>query len=210
MLEQELQKAEYDALNKEILENSTKIYLVLNFCITAAGAFLVLGLNLDPNRVPFGRRFLPFASLLPFSVILPSIILVESSFNSTVRIASFLRLEYESKGVIRWQTVVQRYRSLPGRRRFMWGVGSVFYVLATICLASSITSLAWIIQCSPIGGLYITGYVIGTAVLAAVFLMFMLRLTQTWSHDNFSEMEDQLGKVLNSATRLSSKPADLV
>ncbi len=56
----EFSKIEYDNLYKEILENSNKVYLVLNICVTSTAALLGYVLTLDPSRLPPKEIGLPF------------------------------------------------------------------------------------------------------------------------------------------------------
>ena len=196
MADQELQKAEYEALNQEILENSNKVYLVLNICVTTTGALLVLGLGFNANNVPLQDQLRPYISLLPFAVILPSIILVESSLSSTVWIAGYLKVVHEKAGVVRWQTNLQKSRSKHEHRRFLGGLSSVFFVLAVVCLATSITSLFWIPQSRGAGVLYIWLYGITAAALLSVFGWLMRRLYKTWSTEHFSEVAEKWKKLL--------------
>ena len=61
----ELRRAEYDTLNREILDNSTKIYQVLNFCIAATAGLLAVAINFDINKRPiFNESAIPFLFLL--------------------------------------------------------------------------------------------------------------------------------------------------
>jgi hypothetical protein len=200
MTQSELKKAQYDILNKEILENSTKIYQVLNFCVTAVGALLVLGLGLDSTKVAFGKFFVPFVSLLPFAVILPSIMLVESLVNSTARIASYLNVAYEKSLGGGWQTHVQLSRKADCPRRSFMGISSMFLVLAILCLVSSVTSLIWVIQSERnVGSLFLGGYVAVVLLLMTALFLLRARLGTTYHQDWFSQWEGMWIDVLNSA-----------
>src|SRR5262249_33241680 len=159
---------------------------VLNFCITTTGGLLVLSFKVDGDSVPFGKAFLPFVSLFPFSVILASIILAESLLNSTVRIASYLKLVYEKDGTIHWQTSMQRSRSNENLRRFRKGLSSTFTVLMLVCVISSGVSLTWVLS-EKVGNIlwYLTGYVAVLLGLGRASWKLMSKLTHSFSRDYF-------------------------
>jgi len=141
MLEEDLKKAEYDALYKEIQENSAKVYQVLNISVLSTAALLSYSFS-NTTRLPFGQHVLPFLLLLPYLVIIPSLRLVRASLHSTVRIASYLKIYYEGvNSLIAWQTSMQLYRKKydsSTTRPFRFGLAWVFVAL---CISTSSTSI---------------------------------------------------------------------
>ena len=189
----DFEKIELDTLNKEILDHSNKVYQVLSLCITVTGALLGLLFTANPKNLPFGTPFLPFLSLLPFSVILPSIILVHSSFNSIVRIATYIMVVYEERfdTGIRWQTAVQKCREGKENRKFMKGVGSVFWVLTLVCLSVSITGFTWVMMSGTLGELAV--YYVVTYTLSVISLILLVwrqirELRVKWENKSFDKM----------------------
>jgi ABC-type multidrug transport system fused ATPase/permease subunit len=137
----EFRKIEYDNLYKEILENANKVYQVLNICVSGTAALLGFAFTLDPSKLPSKELSLPFLLLLPFSIILPSMVFVNNSHNSTVRIATYLRVFYEEEQKdVSWQKRLQKLRQ-KGKQKyrvFSIGLRSMFVRLGSACIALSI------------------------------------------------------------------------
>ena len=64
----DLKHIEYEYLYAEILENSKKIYQVINICVVGTAG------NLGYAFTLFESIFIPLLFLLPFVIIIPSII----------------------------------------------------------------------------------------------------------------------------------------
>lgn len=161
---EELGKLQHEHLNKEILENSNKVYQVLNFCISGTGALLVLALKLDFQSAPFGPAFQPFAPLLPLAIIVPAMMLIESSLHATARIATYLLVTEEQttpkvertlsneqggsgerKSAL-WQSAMQWWRRQERQRRqhtrkSIPSLCALFRILIYVCFALSLASL---------------------------------------------------------------------
>jgi len=186
----EFSKIEYDNLYKEILENSNKVYLVLNICVTSTAALLGYVLTLDPTRLPPKEIGLPFLLLLPFSIILPSIIFVSSSHNSTVRIATYLKVFYEEdQKDISWQRRMQKLRE-KGKskyRVFNISLKSIFLILGFICILLSIISsfYVWSQLSKPIAFIF---YVSLVLFLGYQLISLSRELERKWSAEFFAEL----------------------
>ncbi len=186
----EFRKIEYDNLYKEILENSNKVYLVLNVCVTSTAALLGYVLTLDPSKLPPKELGLPFLLLLPFSIILPSIIFVSSSHNSTVRIATYLRVFYEEdQRDISWQRRMQELREngKPKYRVFNISLKSIFLVLGFICISLSIISSLYIWSQS-FNRLAFILYISLVLFLGFQLISLSRELERKWSAGFFSEL----------------------
>jgi hypothetical protein len=189
----EFRKIEYDNLYKEILENSNKVYLVLNICIPSTAALLGYIFTIDPSKLPSKELGLPFLLLLPLAVILPSMIFVSASLNSTVRIATYLRVFYEEEQIdISWQRRMQALREKDDKgklrfRIFRSSLKSIFLVLGSTCILLSIAS-----------SLYVRNELFNKIefflyVSLVLFLGLQLRalskeLEKKWSTEFFSEL----------------------
>lgn len=193
-----LRQAEYQILNQEISDNSKRIDFVLNVCITATSAFLAFSFTVDTAKLPLGPKLLPFVCLLPFSVIFPSIILIDSSLNSTARIASYLRIVHETGGAIQWQRTIQAFRSNPKSRRFVSGLVSVFAILSAISILGSIATLFLasqggnIIERSAFVPLY------GSIVVFLLFVLALMlrRLVARWSQASLGDIDEDMKEAL--------------
>ena len=159
----DFQKAEYEALNNEIQEHSTRLYQVLAFAVGGAGGLLGYVFNLDRTKSGYNELFPPFLFLLPFLVLAPSSLLVQSCLHSTARIASYIQFKYEnSETGIAWQTDIQAYRDFQKRnaqpfwrfketfrglgfwrRPFRWALVSVFGSLGLTSILASFVAF-WI------------------------------------------------------------------
>lgn len=186
----EFSKVEYDNLYKEILENSNKVYLVLNICVTSTAALLGYVLTLDPSKLPPKEIGLPFLLLLPFSIILPSIIFVSSSHNSTVRIATYLKVFYEEdQKDIAWQRRMQKLRE-KGKskyRVFNISLKSIFLVLGFICISLSIIS-SFYVWSQPFNQIAFILYVSLVLFLGYQLISLSRELERKWSVDFFAEL----------------------
>lgn len=208
-------KAEYDALYREIADNSSRLYTVVSVCVTATTAFLgyflkqvadkqaataVLEHGASGGAVKDISDPLPFIFLIVvFLVIFPCMLLVESSAHSTVRIAGYLAVFYEGPVNVMWQSRLQTFRlhkeeeqkknhNGAGGRRFGVGLRSIFDGLSAAVLICAFWS-AW--QLWPRSWASLTGWVFAAlCVLFTVFhLRLHLRLKRSWSNEKFSQMQ---------------------
>jgi hypothetical protein len=216
----ELLKAEYDSLNKEILDNSSKIYIVLNVCISTSGALLAWSLTRDPKDILFGLRSWPLFSLFPFVVILPSMLLVRSSLSSSVRIAGYLKIAYEDRmpDSVQWQTNMQKWRKKDEKRQkkedplrqMMRGLSATFTTLATVCFVISVLSATIVVW--PLGttlnAAKHSAFYAATELLAVVVFRRVLRqVSAVWSHDNFCKCQQTWEEILKEAPSQNGEPS---
>lgn len=185
----DLEKAQFDALYKEIADNSTRVFTVFSLCTTAVTAYLGFFLNSLPSA-PIGEP--TFAEPTPFVVLIVTclvifscILLVDSSLNSTVRIAGYLAA-LESKATFSWQGDIQRYRENKRGRRFGVGMRSIFDALSTVVFVSAAWT-AWRVWphtlCAPVPWVFI----LLLLAFAFLFLWLRARLKVTWSSERFEE-----------------------
>jgi hypothetical protein len=174
-------------LNKEILDNSNKIFLVLNISIPSTAVLIGLALN---AQLP--SKWLPFLLLLPFSVIIPSMYIVISSLNSTVRIATYIKVFYEDDlRTFLWQSRLQKLRERektnPGvYRAFRASLESIFITLGFIVIALSF-GYYFLVSTLPLKSVYFIALMIITVLLVFLFYMPFRKLRKRWDADYFQE-----------------------
>jgi amino acid transporter len=186
----EFRKIEYDNLYKEILENSNKVYQVLNICVASTAALLGYVLTLDPSRLPPKEIGLPFLLLLPFSIILPSIIFVSSSHNSNVRIATYLKVFYEEdQKDISWQRRMQKLREKEKSKYRVFNISlkSIFLILGFICISLSIIS-SFYVWSQPFNQIAFILYASLVLFLGYQLISLSRELERKWSAAFFGEL----------------------
>jgi hypothetical protein len=145
MSDEQLSRSEFDALYREIQEHGTRLIQIMAFCVGGAAALLSYVFTINPQNLPFHDLLPPFLFFLPFMVLTPCLMLVQSSLHSTTRIAAYLIFRYEEKDCgVQWQRSVQAYRSNTGdgfrHRPFRWALVAVFGSMGTASLVASMIS----------------------------------------------------------------------
>ena len=135
-------KTEFDIRNREILDNSDKIYRIIQIVFTFVPTFLagVLALGKrDGERIWW---FVPITSLLVFAIIIPSVLLVTSSLKSTVRASQYLRLRYFSSGRLKgWEHYIQFFRANAQTTKYRFFANSLTWIFAGLSLLTIVVSL---------------------------------------------------------------------
>jgi len=188
----DLRLCEYETLNKEIQENSAKVYQVLTFCVV--GTTGLLGYFLT-DKFNANKPELAFLTLLPNLILLPSLRLIIASLHSTARIAGYLAVFYENDETdVRWQTGIQEYREKsnepngsdkdrPRKRPFKRALQSIFGGLSSTSLGISIYfgSNSWGSQ----GVFYRASYLALLIILVSLLINEFLELIREWSSKSF-------------------------
>jgi len=146
-MNEDFRRIEYENLYKEISDNSARIYIILNICVPSTAALLGYAFTLDAKETPFGDAMTPFFLLLPLAIILPAMVFVSSSLNSTARVASYIKVFYEDETCsISWQNRMQQLRrenKRDGRlrlRAFKGSLTSIFFILGLVSITISIVT----------------------------------------------------------------------
>jgi hypothetical protein len=191
----DLAKAEYDNLNKEISDNSAKVFQVILFCTGGVGAILSWVLAADVTRFPLGAKVYPFALIfLPALIILPSIILIETCLRSSARIAGYIEVFYEgSRNGLHWQQAVQQYRKkFPSKRGLAKSLLWVFRGLSFVSLTASLFAVVGVADFTHKQPVYL-GVAYLCFYLAAVFLfvgavwILLIDLCKCWKPEYFDD-----------------------
>lgn len=197
-------RAEYDALYREIADNSTRIYTVLSVCVTATTVFLGYFLPQVADQPPGARESaiegaatsadpLPFILLiLVVMLILPCMLLVESSAHSTVRIAGYLAVFYEGPGKVNWQSRLQQFRVQKGGsqgRRFGFGLRSIFDGLSAVVLTCAVWSASRLWTTDAFFPTWVW-FIVLCFLVGGMHFAFRTRLKRTWSNENFLELQN--------------------
>ena len=204
----DLRKLEYDNLCKEILDGSTKIYQVVALCSGGVAAVLSYSVVADASKFPIGAHFFPFALLLmPFLLIYPSIVLVESSLRSTTRIAGYLAVYHELPcSGLNWQIVLQRYRMDPEaqkHRSFKLALITVFTALEVGTFLCSIFSVVGIPELKSLdprvsfGRTFYWTYGAVSLVLAALYFWLSRDLSAKWGGPSFERQREIFQKLMD-------------
>ena len=194
----ELLKLEYEALTREILDYSGKVYQIVTLCSGGVAAILSYTLNADVSKFPLGASFFPFALLiLPFLVLLPSILLVESSLRTTARLAGYIAVFHEEgREGLMWQRAIQAYREdshAKKHRSFRRALIYVFSSLASGSLACS-TFAVWGTPSlhatqKPFSVPFLCVFIAALVAIGIVYVLLIRRIKGVWSKRAFESEE---------------------
>ena len=135
-------KADFDNLNKEILDNSNKIYQIIQISFTSVPVFLAGVLALRKGDGERGWWFVSITSLLVFAIIIPSVLLVTSSLKSTVRVSQYLLLRYPSSGKLKgWEYYIQFFRVTAPKNKYRFFGNSLTWIFAGLSSLTILVSL---------------------------------------------------------------------
>lgn len=208
-------KTEFDNLNKEILDNSNKIYQIIQISFTSVPVFLAGVLALGKGDGEGSWWFVSITSLLVFAIIIPSVLLVTSSLNSTVRISQYLRMTYFSGELKGWQYYIQFFRAKEQifrakeqTKKYRFFGESLTWIFAGLSLLTILVSLlsflVYISNAKVVSGaselswfrilIYVFSILIYVvALLSCVFLLMysIIGLKRSWSTEAFNDYHDR-------------------
>lgn len=177
--------AEYNELRAELLQLSQSRLSVTTFAITATVALLGFGVQSDKHQ--------SLIMLAPLMVLVLAAIQMITQAFSTMRVATYIRLQIESADEqLNWETYMRQYRAevraQPDLRRLSWPSYEVVLVAAgLICAALSIVfaESAWLTVLSA-----------AMAVLWLLFsVWFVLTMGRATSGDLERELEDMDARI---------------
>ena len=195
-------KTEFDIRNREILDNSDKIYRIIQIVFTFVPTFLagVLALGKrDGERswwfVPITSErswwFVPITSLLVFAIIIPSVLLVTSSLRSTVRASQYLRLRYFSSGRLKgWEHYIQFFRANAQTTKYRFFANSLTWIFAGLSLLTivvSLTSVGVNISQAKKDLAWLLIYILILLICVILSIVSIQNLKKSWSSKAFAK-----------------------
>ncbi|MFT3969922.1 MAG: hypothetical protein QM695_06485 [Micropruina sp.] len=186
----EYRRIEFDALYKEVADNSTRIYAVFSLCVTATTAAIgiLMGPLLSADPTIDAADVTPLAVLvLPGMIILPCMLLITGLLHSTVRIAGYIAVFIEQAGGAQWQRRLQTLRKLRRRRYFYGGMTSIFSGLGIVTIGCSV--LAAIRRWGPNLTPWMIVYLVTLAALVVLFGFEVRGLRNVWTTERFSDYQ---------------------
>ncbi|MGZ3765955.1 MAG: hypothetical protein ACXVA2_14900 [Mucilaginibacter sp.] len=183
-----LAKIEYQQLQGEILNHSERIDKIITFAGTAIA--LIVGYVV---QVEISSKVEPFIYLYPFFIIIPSISMVASSLNSTVRIATYISVFYEStdSNNPRWQSRLQSIRENKQDSKTHRKLGGALELLligmSLICVALSTSSA---LDKYTMGDWLYWIFLMVIYIFVVRFIFHkILEIRNVWLADNFDKLK---------------------
>jgi len=188
-------KTDYDNLNKEIIDNSNKIYQIIQIVFTSVPLFLAGVLALGKRDGEERWWFVSITSLLVFAIIIPSVVLVTSSLKSTVRISQYLRLRYFPPGKLKgWEYYIQFFRVTAPKNKYRSFGKGLTWIFAGLSLLTILVSLLSFLVCysQPEVSSGRKWFYFFAVVLAACVSSFVIRsLNRCWLTEAFTKSHDR-------------------